>query len=145
MAKLPEPPQGLENKCNTILNDLVTQLSTKQETYKTEDLADPLVGTRKRGKYFQGLRVHDILPSEGNETVPDRSKKPTDQIESWEDAGITLPSTMPLSVRVDVYNGLQGWGFVVIGELEVGNKVWRRAINVGPESYRNTDGWIKIT
>lgn len=145
MSNFPKIPEGLETKCDAVLNDLVDQLATIQESYKNAVIATDEAGRQiSRGKYFQGLRTHNILPADGNKIAPDKTKKPADQGENWADIGIVLPSSMELAVQVDVYEGPRGWGYVVIGIIEIAKKVWRKAINVGPEDYRNSD-WQEIT
>lgn len=137
---LPEPPPGLQAKCDQILSDLQTALATIQPAYR-----DTVVGPtgRTRERYWQGIWTHASPPADGTNIAPDKSRKPTDQAEDWNAVSVTLPSTMPLRVAVDVYAGPAGPGYVLMGELAIGNQVWRRAINVGPENRRSHD-WQQV-
>jgi len=95
-----------------------------------------------KGKYFQGLPTHASAPVHTDSAfptpAPDRlTTKPTDQAEDWlsqfsEWNGMAMPSL----VRMDVYDGPQGKGYVVTVEAFRGTQRWRRSINVGPETYR---------
>ncbi len=44
---------------------------------------------------------------------------------------------------VDVYEGPRGIGFVVNYEVTRAGKLWRKAINYGPEDYRDVD-WAEV-
>lgn len=44
---------------------------------------------------------------------------------------------------VDVYEGLQGIGYVVNYEVTRGSRPFRKAINYGPEKYRERD-WTEV-
>lgn len=136
--KLPEPPAGLEAKCDTILLDLVTILATKQSNYRDKVIGDG-DNAKPRNKYWQGIRIPATLPSDGNKLAPDKTLKPSDQSETWEDEAITLPASMECSVAVDIYDGPNGLGYVVRGEIEIANKKWIKIINIGNETYRNQD------
>ncbi len=93
---------------------------------------------------WQGIKTPSIIPKDGNKTAPDKSLKPTDQAESWNDVAVPLPSLMEISTAVDVYEGPQGWGYVVRGEIEVAKGIWSKAINIGSEKYRKHD-WIELS
>lgn len=62
-------------------------------------------------------------------------------IDSWYSARLDLPTELMADLRVDVYQGPDGPGFVVMAETIHNGIVWRRAVNVGPESWRESD-WI---
>ncbi len=130
---LPNIPLGLEAKANKILSDLVIALDPIQKNY---------FQTSK--KMWQGIKTPVLAPKDGNKVAPDKSLKPTDQKESWSDVAIPLPSTMEISTAVDVYEGPQGWGYVVRGEIEIAGKAWVKATNIGPEKYREHD-WVEIS
>lgn len=131
MPRLPEPPPGLEAKADQILIDLVAALVPVQADYLAA-----------HGRYWQGVRSHPVTPSDGEKTAPDRTRRPTDQAESWEDAAVPLPASMEIATAVDVYDGPGGHGYVVVGEIAIAGRRWRRAIGVGPEA-RSHD-WVRL-
>lgn len=96
------------------------------------------------GRYFQGLFTHSVRPTDGAETAPDRlADKPTDQAHRWADF-INLPATMPTRIRIDVYSGPIGAGYVATVDIRVNGTNWRRSAQVGPETWR-TRAWHQVT
>lgn len=132
MPGFPKLPEGLEAKANTILSDVANSIGPLQADYQTQ-----------HGHYWQGLRTHGLLPKDGAAAAPDKSRKPSDQVEDWNAAGVSLPSTMVVAVQVDNYDGPSGQGYVVIAEVELAGRVWRRALGIGPEA-RSHD-WQKVS
>jgi hypothetical protein len=57
-------------------------------------------------------------------------------------ANLTDPAS--ISVWVDVYDGPQGKGYVVCGEVVASNITYRRYQNIGPEEYRTTQDWVIV-
>jgi hypothetical protein len=107
-----------------------TTLTTRQGNYFAS-----------HGRFFQGLSTHAVLPAHTNgrddSKPPDRlTTRPTDQTETWMDQ---LPewasTTMPASVRINVYDGPFGHGWTVTLELTHSGVIWRRTVNVGPETH----------
>lgn len=133
MPRLPEPPPGLQAKADQMLADLQAALAGVQTSYLAS-----------KGRYWQGLSTPATVPADGTELAPDLTRRPTDQTETWTGAGVALPATVPVAVRVDVYDGPAGWGYVVAGLLTIGSRQYERRINVGPESYRQTNSWEVI-
>lgn len=96
------------------------------------------------GRYFQGLSTHLVKPADGAETAPDAlAGKPTDQAESWNDAGFSLPATMPMALVINVYEGPQGHGYELVPKFEFGGTNYRRVENVGPETWR-VQAWTEV-
>lgn len=90
--------------------------------------------------YQQVLWSHTIAPSVS--TAPDNLlARPDDQIATGQDfwLGANLPAATAYRVRVDVYNGPAGPGYVVILEAVVSGQSWLKMINVGPETWRSTE------
>lgn len=89
------------------------------------------------GRYWQGLRTPVARPVEAADTTPDLTLKPHDQAERWSDflSGLAV-TTIPCSLRIDVYDGPLGHGYTVSVEVVSGGDVWRRTYNVGPETWR---------
>jgi hypothetical protein len=63
------------------------------------------------------------------------------QLPNLAQAGLSDP--LDVTVRVDVYQGSAGHGYVVIGRASVNGVNYIRSENVGPESAR-TQGWAEI-
>lgn len=131
MSPLPEPPVGLEQDCDVIMSDIAAQMALFQPVYLAV-----------HGRYWQGQATHAVLPSDGDATSPDTSRR-VDDCGSWADQGIILPSMMPLAVRLDSYDGPSGCGYVVVGQVEIAGGIWQRSIGVGPES--RSHNWLDVT
>jgi len=101
----------------------------------------------KSGKFYQTLWSHSQPPADGALVLPDLLYSfPTDQIgksaqAQWDAA--KLPVSLDARVRVDVYDGPQGKGFVVIVQSQLNGATWPRSINYGPETYRD-QGWTEL-
>ncbi len=125
--------QTLKDQIDPIIDDLATQLTSIQSAYKTSN-----------NRYWQGVDCVSILPADGNEESSNLAVKPTDQTETWNDESISLASTLPVRLRVDSYDGPQGLGYVIVGVVIEDTRIYRRSINVGPETYR-TQTWTDVT
>lgn len=95
------------------------------------------------GHYAQALPAASRRPVDGEEVAPDRlDASPTDQAESWRDLadryGLTIPSTFMSLLRIDVYKGPGGKGYVVHAEHATADgRIFRKSVNVGPETWRD--------
>lgn len=135
---------SLKATANVKLDDLVTQLSMLQATYKA-----------KNGKYWQGLPCTATIPADGVAVTVNKTVRPSDQPESWnnlykndatppQDVGIALDATLPVQLRVDTYARPNEAGYVVVGEVIESTRTYQRCINVGPDTYRSYD-WTDVT
>ncbi len=92
------------------------------------------------GRYCQMLPSHISAVSEGAQGYPDGwYSHPRDQQYSWEDLKVIQYEPLPFAIRIDVYDGIEGKGFVACftkGDV-------RRCKNYGPEAMRNTS-WFSI-
>jgi len=124
---------GLKTKCDTIVNDLATEVATKQTNYKTA-----------KGKYGQMILTHDTIPADDIPTAPDKTKKPTDQTEDWNtfEGGISLPATMECAVCIDVSFGPGGDAYSINGFVIESGTTYRRIKNVGNFPTPEQD-WIE--
>ena len=101
----------------------------------------------KSGKFYQVLWTHSQAPADGALVLPDLLYSfPTDQIgksaqAQWDAA--KLPASFDARIRVDVYDGPQGKGFVVVVQSQLNGATWQRSINYGPETYRD-QGWMEL-
>jgi hypothetical protein len=123
----------LESAADSKINALLTQLATIQEDYKIANL-----------KYWQGLQCVDEIPADGNEVPVDSSVKPTDQAEDWDTAGLTLDTTLLVSLKVHEYNGPLGYGYVVAASVIENGILYSKFVNVGPENHRSKI-WAEVT
>lgn len=91
------------------------------------------------GRYWQALRTHSVPPLDGVDENPDVGiKAPTDQGDGWP---IALRNRQyPMAISVDVYDGPQGKGWVVVitSRVTEGAEIvtWVRVVNIGPEIWR---------
>ena len=115
--------QTLKDQVDPVIDDLVTQLTSIQSTYKTAN-----------NKYWQGIDCVPILPADGTSQSADLTVKPTDQVESWNDELITLTATLPVRLQVHTYNGPLGHGYDVVGTVKSENEIWSRCVSVGLET-----------
>lgn len=60
-------------------------------------------------------------------------------INSWYSAAVEVPAEMLARVRVDVYDGPHGHGYVLVCEMAADGKNYIRQINIGPETWRGHD------
>lgn len=105
------------------------------------------------GKYWQGLRTGILTampdnPDDGTTTVvriaPLVLTHPTDQIETWVDAGIDLGTSVPMILQIDTYDGPLGKGYVgTVWAMWDGN-AFSRSQNRGPETWW-TEDWRRLT
>jgi hypothetical protein len=108
---------------------LVGSIQQQQEAYRAA-----------RGRYFQGLWSHAAPPADGASAVPDQlTAHPDYQAESWADMQ-GFPATTQARACCDQYRGPAGEGYVFTMQLLWQGTLWQRAVNFGPEDYRD-DGW----
>jgi len=103
-----------------------------------------------RGKYFQGRWTHTVEVTQTDALTGDTisnnlTDHPTDQAQHWQDfignAFNALP--LPCRLRIDVYNGPLGWGWVATLQVRYNGNVYERSGNVGPETWR-TEAWHAV-
>jgi hypothetical protein len=96
-------------------------------------------------RYAQMLPSHSQPPADGVHEYPDGwYNHPTDQQYSWADINAFAFEPLPFVISVDQYAGPEGQGFVVCFTMRIDGVDWRRCINRGPESLRNSDGWNPV-
>lgn len=92
--------------------------------------------------FWQGIDTPTVPPDDGALVTPDLTKEPTDQPESWADIFVgpqELPALWPCSIRVDVYEGRRGVGWVTTLIYTKAGERWVRSDNVGGEIERQQD------
>ena len=126
----------VRNRINNWLTPRWNHLANRQETYFAAN-----------GRYFQGLWTHaaeveqtDAL--DGGHAATELAAKPTDQPHNWRDfIGNALDAIpFPARMRIDVYDGPQGHGWVATLQVRYKGKVYARAQQIGPETKRQ-HGW----
>ena len=121
----------LKSQVDTLFDDIDKQMTSLQDDYFAANR-----------KYCQLPGTHDTLPADGNAVASNGNKKIAGY-PSWNDFGINLPATCKACVMVDVYDGPQGHGYVLNGDVEQAFSHYKRCKNVGPETRRTYD-WKEI-
>lgn len=88
-----------------------------------------------KGRYWQGIITTDLASLPNNrdadastaEVAPGISRKPTDQAETWSDAGLSLGATIPMAIEIHTYDGPNGRGFVGLVWVRHNGNVYSRA------------------
>lgn len=100
---------------------------------------------QRHGRYYQMLWSHSATP-DTRRMAPDRlMEKPADQRARassalW--ARGKFPATTPCRIRVDVYEGPHGHGFILIIQTRGANQTLNRMIEYGLE--RRTKDWWTV-
>lgn len=116
---------------NSRLATLAGQIATRQAAYFAA-----------HGRYWQGLCTHATAPGDGTEAAADREgTRPTDEAESWTDAGLT-PDRL-FALQCDTYEGPTGPGYVLTVTVTWSGRTWQRAQGYGPETHR-TFAWRQL-
>ena len=118
-------PLSLQSTIDTELAALISALALKQPAYFTGN-----------GRYWQGARTHAVPPSDGLLVAPNLKTKPTDQTDSWETIGITLPSLTSAAYSVHAYQTRAGHGYVIHADVLISGIWHRKSTNVvGPATW----------
>lgn len=98
------------------------------------------------GTFFQGIRTHNYIPNDGNESYPDNAgSKPTDQDTNWHDfMESELPGELPMALVVDTYDGPRGAGFSATVYVYANGKLYSRSKAIGPERLRLNSSWHEV-
>lgn len=95
------------------------------------------------GIYAQMLSPFAAVPADGKADLPtDILKYPTSGVTAdavWKVTGL---EAFPASIRIDVYDGPRGKGYVLVFDTKFNGQLFTKSINVGPEAYRTTDWQI---
>jgi hypothetical protein len=96
------------------------------------------------GRYAQMLPSHFATPADGRSSIPDGwYRHPSDQQYSWQDLEAIRFEELPVSIRVDVYDGPEGIGYAACMRIQVGGQALEKCANHGPEALRNHD-WAPV-
>lgn len=124
-------PLALQSTIETELAALINELALKQPVYFAAN-----------GRYWQGARTHAVPPSDGVLAAPNLKVKPTDQTDSWETFGITLPALTSAAYTVHAYNTRAGHGYVIHADILISGIWHRKSVNaVGPATWF-TKTWL---
>jgi hypothetical protein len=123
---------------DTFVTNRWPTIVARQENFRTN-----------RGRYWQGLFTHTLAPAwtsaaDGSSLGDRLSEGPGDQFSTWLNVFPEWATELlPARVRIDVYDGPDGQGWVVTVEATHNGNLWRRVVNVGPESYR-AQPWTQV-
>ena len=126
-------PINLQSTIDSELAVLISGLALKQPAYLAAN-----------GRYWQGARTHAVPPSDGLLAAPNLKTKPTDQTDSWETIGITLPALTSAAYTVHAYNSPKGQGYVIHADVLISGVWHRKSVNVvGPATWL-TRTWLTL-
>jgi len=129
-APAPRPIAGLDpaimRQADNEINEIYLQISRIQSDRAAV-----------RAPLLQLPSTHAEIPAAALKAAPDPGRSVG--IDSWYSNDVELPASMSTSVRVDVYESPRGWGYVIVSSMEYGKANWVRAINYGPETWRDQD------
>lgn len=108
---------------------------TKVQTWEANYLA-------VHGGYWQGIINPSVIPADNNEVALNLARRPTDQIEDWAAANLTLPATLPMAFQIDVHNGPSGRGYTGTVYVKVLGNTYMRKQGVGAHS--TTAAWLLV-
>lgn len=103
-----------------------------------------------RGRYWQGLITHSTIPThtttvDGSSLADRLNSGPTDQNSTWANVFPEwLTDLFPAAVWVDSYKGPLGYGWTLNVLARYNGNLWRRIVNVGPETWRSMP-WEQVT
>ena len=101
------------------------KMDAKQQAYKG-----------KHGRYWQGLNTHATPPSTTSKHPDNWFSRPSDQRGQGWDKMIDFEA-LPYSLRVDVYSGPDGDGWVMCAQVTEGGAVYERCQGDGAEDRDN--------
>ncbi len=118
-------PLALQSTIDTELAALISALALKQPAYFAAN-----------GRYWQGARTLTTPPSDGLLAAPNLKTKPTDQTDSWETLGITLPALTSAAYTVHAYDSPKGRGYLIHADVLISGIWHRKSVNVtGPATW----------
>lgn len=95
------------------------------------------------GQFVQLLPSHTAIPAGGFHAYPDGwYGHPTDRPNSWDSFNAINYEPLPFSIRIDVYDGPAGTGFVACFQMDLGG-ILERCRNYGGEGIRQ-HGWQPV-
>jgi len=96
------------------------------------------------GRYYQALWSHSTPPSIVSAKYPDGwYTHPTDQQYRWSDISIIKFEEMPYQMKIDVYDGPEGAGYVASYRFQEKDYVCEKSRNTGPEALKGSD-WLLV-
>jgi hypothetical protein len=128
--------QALQLRVNEWITNNLTAITSSQTTYRA---ANP--------HYFQGRITHSTIPSHttanDSDAPADRlTDHPTDQPESWMDVMPFLDGqNMPAALRIDIYKGQQGQGWVLKVFIKHDGVLYVRIKSTGLEAAERDSDW----
>ena len=147
--------KDIQTTCDIFLASIFEQAKVLQESYRTEDVVEdlgldevgnPVTRTYQRGKYFQLITSHSVIPADGVETAPDLAadSKPTDQVETLATQKVSIPALAPCAISISPYQSPKGWGFTLTAQVVDKGVLYQRVMNFGDEVNREV-GWAPVS
>lgn len=127
---------SLQLRVDTWITNNITAITSSQTSFRA---ANP--------HYFQGRLTHTSIPShtdaaDGDAPADKLAVHPGDQAESWLDVMPFLDGqAMPAALRIDIYKGQQGQGWVLIAFIKHNGVTYNRSIATGLEADMRNAGW----
>ena len=119
----------------TVITDAADTQYTLLEATLTALQATELGTT---GRYWQALRTHSTVPTDGATALPSvGTATPSDIVVPWP-AGIRA-TALAAALEIHAYAGPLGRGYVVLLGLDESGQRQRRDQNYGPETWRTTN------
>ena len=126
-------PAKIKSDIETIVSANTVKIQSFQETYKLS-----------KARYMQVLWSHTDAPSSLT-LATNLTTKPTYQDEDtqyfFDSLGLT--KTLPMRLKVDIYDGPAGQGYVLSVEVTYNAQLFSRQWNFGSEMYRSTN-WFEV-
>lgn len=122
-----------------LFDRLAAALGFKDDTIKPEPRQDPEDAKAR-------AHAEAVVATQKEESFPVQTlrgkRKPADVSKSWDD--LKLPDPDPqYECWIDVYDGPSGKGYVINYEFNRSGTLIRKALNVGPEEWRERD-WEEV-
>lgn len=122
----------MDDAVKTLCDDKYTTISSDLQIFQNT------FAQTNHGKYWQGLKTHDILPKDGEVIKPTIGvKTPTDQPVQYPD--FIKNTDLPMSLQINTYDSPTGTGYTIVMVVENNGEKYRRVINTGKETYREQD------
>jgi hypothetical protein len=125
---------AIQTQSDQFVAGLLTTIQQRQDIYLSAN-----------GEYWQGLPTHTndlsyTVAVNASALANGLLLHPTDQAESWIDMYPELSTLVfPASMRIDVYDGPSGKGYVIKTRLCYVDTCYEKADNHGPETWRSSD------
>ena len=126
---MPNSIEETQILADQILTDNISNINTRQTAYYSG-----------YGVYFQGLDIAIPYPTNGELSIPDFGRTPTDQVSTWNP--VDFPAYVPASLSIDVYNG-EVIGYVCVLSFIYTDKLYQKRVGFDGTLYLSHD-WLEL-